>query len=510
VELPVTALQHLRHMPETIVRFDALHAVHTFPEPGRHGGRRHRRGPEVGVMSVLVRGARVITAVDDYAADVYAENETITLIGRDLDVRADTVLDGTGCYLLPGGVDPHVHLDFPSGDVTTSDSVRTGTEAAAHGGTTTVINFAPDIPGVSLPGALDAALAKADGQAAIDYGNHLIITRLDDQTLPDLRTLTDSGVTSVKLYMAYPETAMVDDATMFQVLERAGELGALTCVHAENGGVIDVLTKRALRAGHTGPAWHGSTRPELAEAEATHRAIVLAEMADAPVYFVHLSCEPSLAEVVAARDRGRPVFAETCPHYLLLDNAKYDHDGGFDVAKYVLTPPLRSAANHPHLWRGLRTDDISVLSTDHCPFCFQGQKTLGRDDFTRIPNGGPGIEHRLELIHDSGVLGGEISLQRMVEVFSTAPAKLFGLFPRKGTIAVGSDADLVLFDPAAQHTLSAATHHMNVDYSLYEGRRVTGRVRTVLSRGQVVIDAGRYVGRPGSGKFLHRGPSGRL
>lgn len=460
-------------------------------------------------MSLLVRGARVLTACDDYVADVYAADETITLIGRDLDVPADVVLDGSGCYLLPGGVDPHVHLDFPFGATRTSDSVRTSTEAAAHGGTTTVVNFTQQLPGASLPATLDAALAQADGQAAVDYGYYLIVTGLDDQTLPDLGGLVAAGVSSVKLFMAYPGTVMVDDATMFQIMERTGELGALCCVHAENGGVIDVLTFRALAAGRTGPAWHGRTRPELAEAEATHRAIRLAEMADAPVYFVHLSCEPALEEVVRARDRDRPVHAETCPHYLFLDSDVYDEDGGFDVAKYVLTPPLRAKRNQEHLWRGLRTDDLSVISTDHCPFCLTGQKTLGAGDFSKIPNGGPGVEHRLELLHDGGVLAGHLSLRRMVELFATAPARLFGLFPRKGTIAVGSDADLVLFDPAAVHTLSAATHHMNVDYSLYEGRNVTGRVRSVVARGEIIVESGRYVGRTGSGRFLHRGPSGR-
>jgi dihydropyrimidinase len=460
-------------------------------------------------MSLLVRGARVLTACDDYVADVFAARDTITLIGHDLQVAADEVVDGSGCYLVPGGVDPHVHLDFPFGATKTSDSVRTGTEAAAHGGTTTVINFTQQLPGASLPATLDAALADADGQAAIDYSYHLIVTGLDNQTLPDLGILVESGVTSVKLFMAYPGTVMVDDATMFQVLERTGELGALCCVHAENGGVIDVLTRRALAAGRTGPAWHGRTRPELAEAEATHRAIRLAEMADAPVYFVHLSCEPALEEVTRARDRGRPVHAETCPHYLFLDDSAYDDDGGFDVAKYVLTPPLRAVRNQAHLWRGLRGGDLSVVSTDHCPFCLNGQKTLGADDFTQIPNGGPGIEHRLELLHDGGVLGGHLSLRRMVDIFATEPARLFGLFPRKGTIAVGSDADLVLFDPKATHTLRASEHHMNVDYSLYEGRTVTGSVRTVIARGKIIVESGRYLGQPGSGQFVRRGPSGR-
>lgn len=460
-------------------------------------------------MSLLVRGARVVTSADDYVADVFVNDDQVTAIGLDLPMTADTVIEGAGMLLLPGGVDPHVHLDFPFGSTTTSDSLETGTVAAAYGGTTTVINFAQQLPGESLQATLDKGLVLAAGKAAIDYGYHLIVTRLDDQTLPDLATLVRDGMTSVKLFMAYPGTVMVDDATMFQVLERTGELGALACVHAENGGVIDVLVKRALAAGRTGPSWHGRTRPELAEAEATHRAIALAEMADAPVYLVHLSCEGALDQVTAARDRGRPVFAETCPHYLFLDDSVYDPAGGFDVAKYVLTPPLRPKRNQAHLWRGLRTDDVSVVSTDHCPFCLQGQKSLGVGDFSAIPNGGPGVEHRLPLLYDGGVLTGELSLRRMVEIFSTAPARLFGLFPRKGTIAVGSDADLVLFDPQARQVLSAETHHMNVDYSLYEGREATGAVSAVVSRGRVVVDAGRHVGPAGHGQYVPRGTSGR-
>lgn len=459
-------------------------------------------------MSLLVRGARVVTSSDDYVADVFAADETITTIGRDLHVTADVVLEGAGLLLLPGGVDPHVHLDFPFGDTKTSDSIQSGTTAAAYGGTTTVVNFTQQSAGESLQATLDKALANADGQAAIDYGQHLIVTGLDDQTLPDLAAIAADGVTSFKLFMAYPGTVMVDDGTLFQVLERTGEIGALCCVHAENGDVIDVLVRRALAAGRTGPSWHGRTRPELAEAEATHRAIALAEMANAPVYLVHLSCEQALEEVARARDRGRPVFAETCPHYLFLDDSLYDEQGGFEVAKYVLTPPLRPARHQQHLWRGLRTDDLSVVSTDHCPFCLVGQKTLGRDDFSRIPNGGPGVEHRLALLHSGGVLEGHLTMRRMVEVFATAPARLFGLFPRKGTIAVGSDADLVLFDPTARHTLSALTHHMNVDYSLYEGMQVTGAVRSVVSRGRLIVDQGRYIGQAGHGQYLRRGPSG--
>jgi dihydropyrimidinase len=461
-------------------------------------------------MSLLIRGARVVTASDDYVADVFAVNETISMIGENLTVQADIEIDGAGKFLLPGGVDPHVHLDFPFGDTKTSDSVKSGTEAAALGGTTSVINFTQQVSGESLQLTLDRALSLADGEAAIDYGIHVIVTGLDDQTIPDLGVITTEGVTSFKMFMAYPGVVMVDDAVLFQMLERSAQVGALCCIHAENGLVIDVLTRRALAAGHTGPSWHGKTRPEAAEAEATHRALVIAEMVDAPVYLVHLSCAGALAEVVAARDRGRPVFAETCPHYLFLDDSVYVESAGFDVAKYVLSPPLRPSRNQALLWRGLRTDDISVVSTDHCPFCLNGQKTLGLDDFTKIPNGGPGVEHRLPLLYDGGVLAGNISLRRMVEVFSAAPARLFGLFPRKGTIAVGSDADLVLFDPQREQTISASTHHMNVDFSLYEGRRVSGVVTHVFSRGSTVVEDGDLVGRPGHGQYLRRGPSGRV
>lgn len=461
-------------------------------------------------MSLLVRGARIVTANDDYVADVFAQQETITTIGRDLTVHADVVLEGADLLLLPGGVDPHVHLDFPFGGTKTSDSVKSGTVAAAYGGTTTVVNFAQQLAGESLQSTLERALANADGQAAVDYGYHLIVTGLNGQTLPDLNSVGADGVTSVKLFMAYPGTVMVDDGTMFQILERTGEIGTLCCVHAENGDVIEVLIRRALAAGHTAPSWHARTRPELAESEATHRAILLAEMANAPIYFVHLSCEQALAEVTVARDRGRPVFAETCPHYLFLDDSVYDEAGGFDVAKFVLTPPLRAARHQDHLWRGLRNDDISVVSTDHCSFCLTNQKSAGRGDFSKIPNGGPGVEHRLPLLYGRGVVPGHLTLRRMVDAFSSAPARLFGLFPRKGTIAVGSDADLVLFDPTARQRLSAESHHMNVDYSLYEGMEVAGVVRSVVSRGQLVVKEGRYVGAAGHGQYQRRGPSGDL
>jgi dihydropyrimidinase len=460
------------------------------------------------LVSLLIKGARVITAADDYLGDVYVENDTVTTIGASLDLPADKVIDATGCYLLPGGVDPHTHLAFSLGSTTTADDYESGTIAAAFGGTTTVVNFAQQRRGQHLRTAIEEGVAAAEGKAVIDYGQHIVITEMDPGSLGQIDELVGEGVTSIKLFMAYPGELMVDDATIFTVLERAGELGALCCVHAENGPVIDVLVRRALAAGHTNPGWHGRTRPELAEAEATHRAIALAEMAGAPVYFVHLSCGEALSEVTAARDRGRPVFAETCPHYLFLDSSVYDDDS-FETAKYVLTPPLRDARHHAELWRGLRTDDVQVVSTDHCPFCLNGQKTLGEHDFSKIPNGGPGIEHRLQLLYSGGVLGQKLTLRRMVEVFATTPARLFGLYPRKGTIAVGSDADLVVFDPHGHTTISADTHHMKVDYSLYEGWRLTGVVRTVISAGRAVVENGLFIGKPGSGRFLRREASGQ-
>jgi dihydropyrimidinase len=459
-------------------------------------------------VSLLIKGARVVTAADDYVADVYADDDRVTTIGAALDLPADKVIDAAGCYLLPGGVDPHTHLAFGLGETTTADDYESGTIAAAFGGTTTVVNFTQQRREQHLRAAIDDGLGAAAGKAVIDYGQHIVITELGADSLGQIDELAAEGVTSIKLFMAYPGELMVDDATIFQVLERAGQVGALCCVHAENGPVIDVLVRRALAAGHTNPSWHGRTRPELAEAEATHRAVALAEMADAGVYFVHLSCAEALAEVTAARDRGRPVFAETCPHYLFLDSSVYD-DESFDTAKYVLTPPLRPARHHADLWRGLRTDDLQVVSTDHCPFCLNGQKTLGRHDFSKIPNGGPGIEHRLQLLYSGGVVAGRIGLRRMVEIFATNPARLFGLYPRKGTVAVGSDADFVVFDPHGTTTISAGNHHMNVDYSLYEGWQCSGAVRTVISAGKPVVENGTFIGKPGSGRYLRRENSGQ-
>lgn len=461
-------------------------------------------------MRTLITNGRIVTAVDDYTADILIDGETITAIGRNLASIAgevDLQIDASRKLVIPGGIDPHTHLDLPFGGTSSSDDFETGTRAAAFGGTTTIIDFAVQYKGQALNEALDAWFAKAEGKAAIDYGFHLIVTDLPDERLPELGALIDQGVSSFKLFMAYPGVFLVDDGTIFKAMSAAGERGGLICMHAENGVVIDVLVKRALAEGRTAPKYHALTRPTRAEAEGVHRAIAIAEMAESPVYIVHLSCDDALREVQAARDLGLPAYAETCPQYLFLDYSCYEAEG-FEGAKYVMTPPLRDRSNQEKLWRGLRMNDLQVISTDHCPFCFKEQKELGRDDFSKIPNGGPGVENRMSLVYDGGVASGRISLNRFVELTSTAAAKIFGLFPRKGTIAVGSDADIVIFDPEREMTISAATHHMRVDYSAYEGRRARGVAETVLSRGRVVVENGEFKGRAGGGSFLKRGAFG--
>jgi dihydropyrimidinase len=454
-------------------------------------------------MRTLIKNGRVVTAVDDYRADVLIEGETVSIIGARLDIEADRVIDASGKLVIPGGIDPHTHMELPFGGTEASDDFRTGTIAAAHGGTTTIIDFAVQYKGQALSEGLDTWHAKAEGKAAIDYGFHLIVTDLEDERVPELYRAMDEGVSSFKLFMAYPGVFLADDATIFRAMSAAGSRGGLICMHAENGIVINEIIKRALAEGRTAPKYHALTRPTIAEAEGVHRAIAISEMAESPVYIVHLSCADSLNQVREARDRGLPAFAETCPQYLFLSIDDYGE--GFEGAKYVMTPPLREKWNQDELWKGLRTDDLQVISTDHCPFCMKEQKELGRDDFSKIPNGAPGVEHRMSLIYDGGVVRNRVSLNRFVELTSTAAAKMFGLFPRKGTIAVGSDADIVIFDPERVQTISASTHHMNVDYSAYEGRKVQGTVETVLSRGRVVVESGEFKGKAGDGQFLKRG-----
>ncbi|MCZ6790097.1 MAG: dihydropyrimidinase [Chloroflexi bacterium] len=455
-------------------------------------------------MSVLIKNGNIVTAVDSYVADILVDEGKVRTIGTDLAAQADKTIDATGNYVIPGGVDPHTHLDFPFGGTVSSDDFLTGTQAAAFGGTTTIVDFAVQQRGDSLSHALEMWHAKAEGKAAVDYGFHMIILDLPDSRLPELDEMVRQGVTSFKLFMAYPGAVMADDATIFKAMSRSADNGALVCLHAEHGLMIDVLVKAALADGKTAPKYHATTRPPIAEAEATHRAIRMAEVAGAPVYFVHLSCHEALQEVQAARARREHVYAETCPHYLTLDNSMYDQEG-FEGAKYVLTPPLREQWHQAELWSGLKRNDLQVVSTDHAAFRFADQKTLGRNDFSKIPNGGPGIEHRLSLLYTKGVMSGLIDLHRMVDVFSTTPAKLFGLFPRKGTIAVGSDADIVVFHPEEETTISAQSHHMNMDYNMYEGMRVKGVPKVVVTRGEVIIEDGVYLGTPGDGRFLKRG-----
>ncbi len=458
-------------------------------------------------MSVLIKNGRIVTAVDDYHADIFIEKETVSLIGVNLSVKADTVIDAKGKLVIPGGIDPHTHLDMPFGGTTSADDFETGTRAAAHGGTTTIIDFAIQQKGESTIAALDTWHKKAEGKTAIDYAFHMIITDMLDDRLPEMKRLAGEGVTSYKMFMAYPGVFYADDGMIFRAMRKAGEDGTVVCMHAENGIVIDEIVKSARAAGKKAPIWHALTRPTRMEAEGVHRAISIAEVAKVPIYIVHLSSSDALVEVMRARDRGVHAFAETCPQYLFLDQSYYEK-AAFEGAKYVMTPALREKWNQDELWRGLRFGDLQSVATDHCPFCFNGQKELGKDDFTKIPNGAPGVENRMSLMYNGGVVGNKITLNKFVDLTSTFAAKMFGLFPRKGTIAVGSDADIVIFDPNRKEKISIhnpVTHHMKVDFSTYEGFEVTGFTETVLSRGKVVIDKCEYVGKKGDGQFIKRG-----
>ena len=454
-------------------------------------------------MSTLIKNGRIITSEQDYIADIYVENETITTIGSTLNIAADNVIDAAGKYVIPGGVDVHTHLDMPFGGTTSCDDFETGTKAAAFGGTTCIIDFATQSKGTRMRDALDVWWKKAGNKATIDYGFHMIVTDLPEAHIEDMSDMVREGITSFKLFMAYPNVIMTDDATIFRAMRHTAKTGALVCMHAENGNVIDLIVQQALAEGKTAPIYHALTRPTTAEGEAVNRSIALAEMAGAPVYIVHLSSNDALEKVAEARDKGLPVYAETCPQYLFLSLDDMNKPG-FEDAKLVFTPPLREKWNQEKLWAGLKKNTLQVVSTDHCPFCFKEQKELGLHDFTKIPNGGPGIEHRLQLMFDGGVRQGKISLNRWVELTSTTPAKMFGLYPRKGTIAVGSDADIVIWDPEKEYTISVHTHHMAVDYSMFEGRKVKGNIDTVLSRGEMIIRNDKFLGNAGRGNFIKR------
>ncbi|MFI1796328.1 dihydropyrimidinase [Streptomyces sp. NPDC020379] len=454
-----------------------------------------------------IRGGLVITAAEETTADVLIEDGRIAALATPDSAAAqgwtaDRTLDATGKYVIPGGVDAHTHFELPFGGTASSDTFGTGTRAAAWGGTTTVVDFAVQPRGGALREGLDAWHAKAEGVCAIDYAFHMILSDVHESSLKEMDLLVGEGVTSYKLFMAYPGVFYSDDGQILRAMQRAAGNGGLIMMHAENGIAIDVLVEQALAAGRTDPRYHGEVRRALLEAEATHRAIQLARVAGSPLYVVHVSAEEALAELAQARDKGLPVFGETCPQYLFLSTDNLA-EPGFEGAKYVCSTPLRPREHQEALWRGLRTDDLQVVSTDHCPFCFAGQKELGRGDFSKIPNGLPGVENRMDLLHQA-VVEGRITRRRWIEIACAAPARMFGLAPHKGTITPGGDADIVIYDPHARQTLSAATHHMNVDYSAYEGKQITGQVETVLSRGETVIEERQFTGRAGHGRYVPR------
>jgi dihydropyrimidinase len=460
----------------------------------------------------LIKGGTVITATEKMEADVLIDvGKVVALLGRDHTVEPDEVIDASSKYVMPGGIDVHTHMELPFGGTYAADTFETGTRAAAWGGTTTIIDFAVQTKGESAMDGFEAWMRKADGNCAIDYGFHMITGDINEQTLKEMQMLMEEGVSSFKMFMAYPGVFYSDDGEILRAMQKGAEIGATICMHAENGIAIDVLVEQALQRGETDPVYHGVVRKSILEGEAAHRAIKLAELTGVPLYIVHLSAKEALDAVIEARDQGRNVFAETCPQYLFL--SLDDMRNGFEGAKYVASPPLRDAADghQERLWRGLQTNDLQVVSTDHCPFCmgdhpqFGTQKQLGADDFSKIPNGMPGVENRFGLIYNGGVAEGRISVNRFVEIIATTPARMFGMYPQKGTIAVGSDADIVVFDPNASTVISVNTHHMNVDYSAYEGLELAGKVDVVISKGKTVIAANEYLGSPGDGSYLRRG-----
>jgi len=463
-------------------------------------------------MRTLIQNGTLVSPTDTFKADLVMDGETIAAVGTDLhslyNGKFDKVVDAAGKYVIPGGIDVHTHLDMPFGGTTSADDFESGTIAAAFGGTTSIVDFAiqpmdEGPTGSSLHKGLAQWHEKAAGKAVVDYGFHMITRKVTQQTLREMDELVkNEGVTSFKLFTAYPGVFYVDDAAIFRAMRQTGANGGLICMHAENGPVIDVIIEEAKARGETLPEWHALTRPPRLEGEASHRVLALAEVAKVPVYIVHLSAAEALEEVRRARDRGVRAYAETCPQYLYLDHRNYQ-EPDFGGSKYVMSPPLRMPGNEEHLWRGLQLDDLQCVSTDHCPFCMK-EKRLGESDFSKIPNGAPGVETRLYLTFQ-GVLSGRITLNRWVQLNSTAPARLFGLFGKKGTLAPGADGDVVVWDPAKKHTIRAKTQHTKADYNPYEGREVVGAPTHVFSRGKLVVEGDQFLGKKGEGKFLKRG-----
>ncbi len=466
-------------------------------------------------MTTYIKGGTVITATGVHDHDVLVDGEKIVAVvtpGSAMAVSAEggaeSVLDATGKYVVPGGLDAHTHMELPFGGTVSADDFESGTRAAAWGGTTTIIDFAVQAHGQDVRACLDQWLGKAEGKCAIDYGFHMIIGDVNDQSLKMMDALVDEGISSFKLFMAYPGVFLSDDGQILRAMQQAAGNGGMIMMHAENGLAIDVLAEQAVERGETAPINHGYVRRSELEGEATYRAIQLAKVGAAPLYIVHLSASEALEQVTIARDKGANVFAETCPQYLYLNLEDHLGAPGFGGAAYVCSTPIRTKHAHHHddLWRGLATNDLCVVSTDHCPFCMKEQKELGLDDFRKIPNGLGTVEHRMDLLYQ-GVVQGKISLPRWVELSSTTPARMFGMYPDKGTIAPGADADIVLYDPSATWTISVDNHHMAIDHSAWEGFEIQGKVDTVLSRGKIIVEDDAYLGAAGDGRYRKRGLS---
>jgi len=457
-------------------------------------------------MGIVLHGGTIVTAVDTYQADVRMEGEKIVAIGHEIAQSEDQVIIVDGCLILPGGIDPHTHFDLPMGTFSTSDDFLSGSKAAVLGGTTTILDFATQFKGETLKKGLENWHAKADGQCFVDFGFHMAITDWNDQVALEMTELVhQEGVTSFKLYMAYKNILQVDDSELLQALHQAGACGALVCVHCENGDIVDYLVTEARGQAKTAPYFHPLTRPIEAEEEATNRVIKLAQIADAPVYIVHLTCKGALQAVVDAKLKGLEVYAETCPQYLLLDDSYYRSEG-FNGAKYVISPPLRSKDHQDELWRGLKTGILDTIATDHCSFNYKGQKDLGLNDFSKIPSGAPGVETRMSLLYTYGVMTGKLTINEFVALTSTNAAKLFGLFPRKGTIAPGSDADLVVWDPRVSSTITVETLHQQVDYTPYEGFKQQGQAKQVFLRGKQIVKDGQLQVESPTGIYCSRKP----